>query len=158
MLKDAALPDRPKILLVDDCPGDAHLAMMALRMAKFGQVVDHVTDGFEALERLRADVATASSHKISLVLADINMPRMNGRELLAGIKSDITLRHIPVVMLTTSQCKNEAISCYEYGASLVLTKHVDFDAFLDTIRGLKQFWDTCICGDGGGLAPDTGEA
>jgi chemotaxis family two-component system response regulator Rcp1 len=151
------LPSRPKILLVDDNPGDAHLAMMALRLVKFGRVVDHASDGLEALERLRADVATASSHKISLVLADINMPRMNGRELLARIKSDITLRLIPVVMLTTSQSEREATFCYELGASLVLTKHVDFDAFLGVIQELKDFWETCICG-GGGPALDTGEA
>ena len=151
------MPSRPKILLVDDNPGDVHLTMMALRLAKFGEVVDHVIDGLVALEHLRANVATASSHKVSLVLADINMPRMNGRELLARIKSDITLRHIPVVMLTTSQSEHEAISCYERGASLVLTKHVDFDAFLGVIQELKDFWETCICG-GGGLTPDAGEA
>ncbi len=149
------MPDHPKILLVDDNLGDAHLAMMALRLAKFGQVVDHVIDGVKALERLRADVATASSPKISLVLADINMPRMNGLELLARIRLDVTLRHIPVVMLSTSQSENEVISCYALGARLVLAKQIDFKDFLGVIRDLKQFWDTCNCGDGG-QAPDTG--
>ncbi|CAA7627862.1 hypothetical protein MCP1_760001 [Candidatus Terasakiella magnetica] len=68
--------------------------------------------------------------------------RMNGRELLAEIKSDIMLRHIPVVMLTTSQSETDATFCYEHGAILVLTKHVDFDAFLGVVRELKHIWDT----------------
>jgi two-component system, chemotaxis family, response regulator Rcp1 len=138
---------KTKILLVEDSPGDARLTIMALKQADFDCIVDHVIDGVEALEHLHAAAEGSPENRIDLVLLDINMPRMNGHETLSRIKRSQILKNTTVVMLTTSESSEEIAFCYEHGGSAFLSKLHDFDAFVETIRGLKNFWIGIVHGD-----------
>jgi CheY-like chemotaxis protein len=141
------MADKVKILLVEDNPGDARLAVIALQMADFDCIVDHVLDGVEALEHLHAAADNAAENRIDLVLLDINLPKMNGREALARIKGSSTLNATPVIMLSTSSAEDDLNFCYKHGADAFLSKAQDFDAFVETIRGLKNFWIGVVQGD-----------
>lgn len=132
-----SLLDKIKILLVEDNPGDARLAIVALRLAEFDCIVDHVVDGVEALDRLHANVH--EDNRINLVLMDINMPRMNGRETLDRIKSSDTLKNTHVVMMSTSNSENDISFCHNHGADAFLTKPADLDDFVDQIKSLKSY-------------------
>jgi CheY-like chemotaxis protein len=136
-----------KILLVEDNPGDAQLTIMALREAEFDCVVEHVLNGVEALEHLHAAADAKDENRIDLVLLDINMPKLNGRDTLIRIQGSDELRNIPVVMLTTSANEDEVVFCYTHGANAYLNKVHDFDAFVEMIRGFKNFWIGVVHGD-----------
>ena len=114
LARSLPLSGKINILLVEDNPGDARLAIVALRLAEFDCIVDHVVDGVEALDRLHANVH--EDNRINLVLMDINMPRMNGRETLDRIKSSDTLKNTHVVMMSTSNSENDISFCHKHGA------------------------------------------
>lgn len=128
------------ILLVEDEIADAHLVEIALRENRVHTDLRHVNDGVEALEFLRRQSIYIESPRPDLILLDLNMPRMNGRELLAVLKQDPELRDIPVVILTTSDVERDVTGSYQLGASGYITKPVDMEQFFAAIRQLHDYW------------------
>jgi len=129
-----------EILLVEDNPGDARLTLEALREAKVHNHLSHVTDGVEALAYLRRDGRYANAARPDLILLDLNLPRKDGREVLSAIKSDDTLKRIPVVVLTTSQAEEDILRAYSLNANCYITKPVDLEQFLKVVRTIEDFW------------------
>jgi CheY-like chemotaxis protein len=129
------------ILLVEDEPADAHLVRLALKENKVFCRLFHVFDGLEALAFLRQEgEQNANVPRPDLILLDINMPRMNGAELLAAVKADEQLASIPVVVLTTSDIDRDISASYQLGAAGYITKPIDIDQFIDAIRQLDNYW------------------
>lgn len=132
-----------EILLVEDDPGDARLAQIALRDAGAQCVVRHVRDGIEAMEALNA--AVANGEKLpDLVLLDLNMPRMDGRQVLREMRADRTLRSVPVVVLTTSAVDRDVAASYSMGANSFITKPMDIDEFCMVMRGVQNYWFSVV--------------
>jgi len=141
MLNENARPF--ELLLVEDEPADASLVRSALRENKLLCNMHHVLDGVEALAFLRREGAGyAEAPQPDLILLDLNMPRMNGREFLAEMKADGKLAGIPVVVLTTSDVERDVVASYRLGASGYITKPVDMEQFIDAIRQLENYWFT----------------
>lgn len=130
------------ILLVEDEPADANLVKAALRENKVFCNLHHVLDGVEALAFLRRDEGFRDAPQPDMILLDLNMPRMNGREFLAAIKADAALQAIPVVVLTTSDVERDVAASYKLGAAGYITKPVDMEQFIDAIRQLGNYWFT----------------
>ncbi len=128
------------LLLVEDEPADYHLVRMALKEGKVLCNLHHAEDGIDALEFLRNQGAHADAPRPDLILLDLNMPRMDGREFLAELKGDETLQQIPVVVLTTSEVERDVVASYRLGASGYVTKPVDMDQFIDAIRQVGVYW------------------
>jgi CheY-like chemotaxis protein len=129
------------ILLAEDEPADAHLVKAALAENKIQADLHHVVDGREVLEFLRRQGPRfAGAPRPDLILLDLNMPRMDGRECLAALKQDVTMRTIPVVILTTSDVERDVVASYHLGAAGYVTKSVDMVQFMATIRGLSNYW------------------
>ena len=133
-----------EILLVEDNAGDARLALEALREAKVHNHLSWVTDGVEALAFLRREGAYAQSARPDLILLDLNLPRKDGREVLAEIKADANFRRIPVVILTTSQAEEDILKAYHLNANCYISKPVDLDQFMKVIKTIKEFWLTIV--------------
>ena len=129
-----------EIFLIEDNPGDARLTVEALREAKVHNRLSWVTDGAEAIAFLRRQGKHAAAPRPDLILLDLNLPRKDGREVLAEIKQDDNLRRIPVVVLTTSQAEEDIIKAYNLNANCYITKPVDLDKFLEVIKTIKTFW------------------
>jgi CheY-like chemotaxis protein len=118
---------------------------LALKESKVYCQLHHVFDGLEAMEFLQAELKKDNLITLpDLILLDINMPRMNGREFLATIKTDAALNAIPVVVLTTSDVERDVIASYQLGAAGYITKPVDIDQFIDAIRQLDNYWFTLV--------------
>jgi CheY-like chemotaxis protein len=128
------------ILLVEDEPADANLVRSALKENKVLCNLHHVLDGVEALAFLRREAPYADAAQPDLILLDLNMPRMNGREFLAAVKADDALKLVPVVVLTTSDVERDVVASYKLGAAGYITKPVDMDQFVDAIRQLDNYW------------------
>lgn len=129
------------ILLVEDEPADANLVRSALKSNKVLCNLHHVIDGVDALAFLRRQTeAYKDAHKPDLILLDLNMPRMNGKEFLAEVKKDPELSAIPVVVLTTSDVERDVVASYKLGAAGYITKPVDMEQFIDAIRQLDNYW------------------
>ena len=129
-----------EILLVEDNPGDVRLTIEALKEAK---VINHLTvlkDGVEALAFLRRREPYSSAPRPHLILLDLNLPRMDGREVLAAIKADDSVKHIPVVVLTTSQDDQDVLKSYNLHATCYISKPVDLDQFVRVVRSIEDFW------------------
>jgi CheY-like chemotaxis protein len=129
-----------QILLVEDNPGDVRLTQEALKEAKFRNTVDVVGDGVEALAYLRQQGKYSTATRPHMVMLDLNMPRMDGREVLEAIKKDPDLRRIPVVVLTSSQAETDIARAYELYANCYVTKPVDIDHFLQVVKSIEEFW------------------
>ena len=125
-----------RILLVEDNPGDVRLTMEAFRDSKLENPLDVVKDGIEALAYLNGTVEALPD----LILLDLNLPRMDGRELLAAIKHDERLKTIPVVVLTTSKADQDVLGSYALQASCFITKPVDFNKFTEVVKAIDRFW------------------
>ncbi|MDX8478022.1 response regulator [Mesorhizobium sp. VK24D] len=128
------------ILLVEDNPGDARLTIEALRDAKVRNELNVVQDGVEAMALLRREGRYADAPRPDLILLDLNLPRMDGRQVLAEIKADENLRRIPVAVLTTSQAEKDILTSYNLHANCYITKPVDLDEFVRVVRGIENFW------------------
>ena len=126
------------ILLVEDNPADVRLAQEAFKDARVANRLHVARDGVEALSMLRD--ATGAVPRPDLILLDLNLPRKDGREVLQDIKQDEALRHIPVVILSTSQSEQDVARGYRLGANVFVTKPVDVDRFFQVIQSLEQFW------------------
>jgi CheY-like chemotaxis protein len=130
------------ILLVEDNLGDARLVREALREGGAAAVLEHVVDGQAALEFLRREGPHAGATRPDLILLDLNLPRKSGREVLAEIKTDATLRRIPVVVLTSSQSDDDILSVYNLHANCYVPKPADLEKFLTVIQSIEHFWLT----------------
>jgi len=134
---------RIQVLLVEDNAGDVRLTIEAFREAN-GSIVLHVaTDGVEAMDFLqRRGKAYADAPRPDLILLDLNLPRMDGREVLSRIKSDSDLRLIPTIILTTSESHADVQTGYKLNANCYLNKPVQFDVFESLVRSINEFWLT----------------
>jgi len=128
------------ILLVEDNAGDARLAMEALRDSKIRNSMHHVSDGEEAMAFLRREGRYMDAPKPDLVLLDLNLPRKDGREVLAEIKADEDLKRIPVVILTVSSDDEDVFRAYGLHANCFITKPLDFHQFVKVVRSIEDFW------------------
>ncbi len=133
-----ALPVR--ILLMEDDPGDVELILEALRGFRAALSVDRVGDGEEGMRFLRRQGEHAGAARPDLILLDLNMPRMDGREVLSKVKGDAGLRSIPVLVLTTSDAPTDIAASYDLGANCFLKKPLGLDEFLVMMRRVEEFW------------------
>jgi two-component system, chemotaxis family, response regulator Rcp1 len=133
-----------EILLVEDNPGDVRLTREALKDAKVANMLHVVEDGVSALDFLHQRPPYAEMPRPDLILLDLNLPRKNGREVLAEIKSDERLKAIPVVILTTSQAEEDVLRAYNLHANCYITKPVDFTQFTTIVRTIEDFWLTIV--------------
>ena len=128
------------VLLVEDDPGDVLMTREAFEDNKLRNRLTVVPDGVTAMEYLRKEGEHASAPTPDLVLLDLNLPRMDGREVLAALKEDPVLRAIPVVVLTTSEAEEDVVRSYSLHANAYVTKPVDFDAFIHVVRQIDDFF------------------
>lgn len=133
-----------EILLIEDNPGDARLALEAIREAQVRNHLHWVADGVEALAFLRKEGRHWQAPRPDLILLDLNLPRKDGREVLAEIKSDEKLKRIPVVVLTTSQAEEDIHKVYDLNANCYISKPVDLEHFLRIIKTIEDFWLTIV--------------
>ena len=143
----SADPDRLtpiEVLLVEDDPGDVLMTKEAFNEHKVRNRLNVVSDGAEALAYLRREGPYADAVRPDLVLLDLNLPRRDGREVLAEIKNDETLHQIPVVVLTTSEAEEDILCSYQLHANAYVTKPVDFDRFINVIRQIDEFFVTVV--------------
>ncbi len=124
------------ILLVEDNPGDARLAVEALTEGKITNNISVVQDGVEAIDFLRDE----KNQRPDLIFLDLNLPKMNGKEVLAIIKNDQKLKRIPVIILTTSDADQDISATYDLQANCYITKPVGFDQFIEVIQSVENFW------------------
>jgi len=129
-----------EILLVEDNPGDVRLTQEALKDNKVHNHLHIVGDGVEALAFLRKEGQYAGSPRPDLILLDLNLPKKDGRQVLAEIKADTQLRRIPVVVLTTSKAEEDILRVYDLSANCYITKPVDFEQFIRVVRSIEDFW------------------
>jgi CheY-like chemotaxis protein len=132
------------ILLVEDNPGDVRLTREALRDGKVRNTLHVVEDGVEAMAFLRREGKFAGAPRPDIVFLDLNLPRKNGREVLAEVKSDPELMRIPIVVLTTSKDEQDVLKAYEYHANCYITKPVDLEQFLTVVKSIEEFWFTVV--------------
>jgi chemotaxis family two-component system response regulator Rcp1 len=133
-----------EILLVEDNPGDVRLTIEALKEGKIKNNLYVAKDGVEALEFLMRKNTYKDSPTPDLILLDLNLPRKDGRELLAEIKEDEALRRIPVVILTTSKAEEDILRTYDLHANCYITKPVDLDQFITVVKAVENFWLTVV--------------
>ncbi|MEH2108656.1 MAG: response regulator [Nostoc sp.] len=129
-----------EVLLVEDNPGDAQLTRIALEDSKISIHLNVVEDGVEAMAFLRKQDKYVKAAHPDIVLLDLNLPRKDGREVLAEIKGDENLKRIPVVVLTTSQAEEDILKAYNLCANCYITKPVDFDQFVKIVQSIENFW------------------
>jgi CheY-like chemotaxis protein len=133
-----------EILLVEDNPGDVLLTQEAFREGRLAHRLSIVEDGEEAIQFLRNQGRYSDALKPDLILLDLNLPKKDGRELLAEIKEDPNLRYIPIIVLTTSGVEQDVWKAYKLHANCYLTKPVDLDDFIRKIRSFEDFWLTVV--------------
>jgi CheY-like chemotaxis protein len=133
-----------EILLVEDDPGDVALTREAFEHHKVGNNLNVVADGVEALAYLRQEAEFADAIRPDLVLLDLNLPRMDGKEVLAAIKNDEDLAAIPVVVLTTSKAEEDVLRSYQLHANAYVAKPVDFDQFIRVVQQIDDFFVTVV--------------
>ncbi len=133
-----------EILLVEDNPGDARLTREALSMSKVRNNMHRASDGEEAMRFLRHEGTFGSVPTPDLILLDLNLPRRDGREVLREVKADPDLRHIPVIVLTTSQAEEDVLRSYQLHANAYVTKPVDFEGFIEAIKQIDHFFVSVV--------------
>jgi CheY-like chemotaxis protein len=133
-----------EVLLVEDDPGDVLMTREAFEDYKVTNRLHVVHDGADAMAFLRREGEYASAPRPDLVLLDLNLPRMDGREVLQAIKSDPALASIPVVVLTTSEAEEDVLRSYSLHANAYVTKPVDFERFIDVVRQIDDFFVTVV--------------
>ena len=129
-----------EILLVEDSPSDTDLTVEALKDFKVRNHVNVVEDGVQAMQFLRRQGPYAQAPRPDLIMLDLNLPRKDGREVLADIKGDDDLKTIPIVVLTTSRAEQDILRSYQLNANCYINKPVDFNQFLDVVRSIESFW------------------
>ncbi len=129
-----------EILLIEDNPGDVRLTQEALRDSKVINNLTVVSDGVEALDFLRQKGRHLAAPRPDVILLDLNLPRKDGRELLAEIKADSCLKRIPVVVITSSKSEEDVVRSYNLHANCYVTKPVDLDQFIAVVKSIEDFW------------------
>ena len=129
-----------EIFLVEDNPGDVRLTAEALQEGKVWNRLSVAPDGVEALAFLRREGTYGAAPRPDVILLDLNLPKKDGREVLAEIKADETLRTIPVVVLTTSKAEQDILRTYNLHANCYITKPVDLDKFMSVVKAIEDFW------------------
>jgi two-component system, chemotaxis family, response regulator Rcp1 len=132
------------ILLVEDNPGDADLAREALDDNKLHNRLHVVTDGERAMAFLRRQGPYGEAPRPDLILLDLNLPRMDGRQVLAEIKADPDLKRIPVVILTTSRSEEDVLKSYDLHANCYITKPISLDQFMKVVKSIQEFWMSIV--------------
>ena len=133
-----------EILLVEDNPGDVRLTQEVLRDGKVQNNMSVVMDGVDAISFLRQTGEYAGAPRPDIILLDLNLPKKDGREVLADIKADPDLKHIPVVVLTTSSAEQDIFRSYDLHANCYITKPVDLDQFIRVMKSIEDFWLTIV--------------
>ena len=133
-----------EILLVEDSPSDAALTIEALKEGKIANRLTHVEDGVDAMDCLRQRGKYAKAARPDLIMLDLNLPRKDGREVLAEIKNDADLKLIPIIVLTTSRSDKDILESYKLNANCYITKPVDFTNFVEVVKSIEQFWLTVV--------------
>jgi len=133
-----------EVLLVEDSPGDVRLTQEAFRDANMSIHLHVATDGVEAMAFLRKEGKFADAPRPDLILLDLNLPKMDGREVLANVKADDNLRSIPTVILTTSDAEADIVKSYQLQANCYLSKPVQLDAFETLVKSINDFWLTKV--------------
>jgi two-component system, chemotaxis family, response regulator Rcp1 len=133
-----------EVLLVEDSPGDVRLTQEAFRDANKAIQLHVVSDGVEAMAFLRREGVHAAAPRPELILLDLNLPKMDGREVLAHIKADTHLKTIPTVILTTSEAEADIVKSYQLQANCYLSKPVQLDAFEALVKSINDFWLTKV--------------
>ena len=133
-----------EILLVEDNPADVRLTQEALKEGKVKNNLHVARDGIEAIEFLRRVGKWTNSPRPDLILLDLNLPRKDGREVLADIKADPELKAIPIVVLTTSSAEADIFKTYKLHANCYITKPVDLDQFVQVVKSIDDFWLTVV--------------
>lgn len=128
------------LLLIEDNPGDVRLTQEAFKEGKLSYNMDVVMDGVEAIRFLRKQSPYDSAVTPDIILLDLNLPKKDGREVLAEIKNDDELRRIPVIILTTSNAEQDILKSYDLHVNCYINKPVDFDRFFDIIQKIEDFW------------------
>jgi len=131
-------------LLVEDNPGDVRLTQEALKNHKVQNNLHVVTDGEEAMDFLRRQGKHKNAPRPDIILLDLNLPRKDGREVLAEIKSDPDLKTIPVVIITSSEAEQDIVKSYNLNANCYVTKPVDLDQFIKVVQSINDFWLTIV--------------
>ena len=129
-----------QILLVEDSPGDVRLTEEVLRDARVANELHVVEDGEQAMAFVGGRASHRAAPRPDLILLDLNLPRKDGREVLAELKADPELRRIPVIVLTTSSAERDVLRSYDLSANCYLTKPVDLDEFISVVRSIEAFW------------------
>jgi len=132
------------ILLVEDSEGDARLSLEAMRDSKIRNKMHHVVDGEEAMAFLRKEGKYSKVPRPDLILLDLNLPKKDGREVLAEIKNDDKLKRIPVVVLTISSAEEDILKSYNLHANCFITKPIDLSQFMKVVRSVEDFWLTIV--------------
>lgn len=133
-----------EILMVEDNPNDVELTVEALKDVKVRNNIHVVDNGEKALDFLRQQGAYTGSPRPDLILLDLNLPLMDGREVLQEIKQDESLRRIPVVVLTVSQAQEDILNVYDLHANCYINKPVDFEKFVQVVKNIENFWLTAV--------------
>jgi chemotaxis family two-component system response regulator Rcp1 len=133
-----------EILLVEDNPGDVRLTQEALKEGKVRNNLHVAEDGVEAMALLRREGKYTDAPRPDVILLDLNLPKKDGREVLAEIKEDPNLRRIPVVILTVSQDEQDILKTYDSHANCYITKPVNLDRFLTVVKSIEDFWLTIV--------------
>lgn len=139
-MKSSAKMRPAEILLVEDNPGDAQLAREALDESKFRNNLHHVLDGDAALDYVYRRGPYEDAVRPDLILLDLNLPGMDGREVLRVLKNDADLKKIPIVILTTSDAEDDVKKTYDLHANCYITKPIDFEQFVHVVRSIENFW------------------
>jgi chemotaxis family two-component system response regulator Rcp1 len=129
-----------QILLVEDNKDDVELTRLAFKMSTLSFQIHHVKDGVDCMAFLRKEGEYVDVPTPDLILLDLNMPRMNGREVLTEMMADEILSYLPVVVLSTSSNDEEVLKTYKLGCSSYIVKPIDFDRFLEVVRSLSEYW------------------
>jgi CheY-like chemotaxis protein len=133
-----------EILLVEDNPGDVRLTVEILKETKVRNTLTVAADGVEALDLLRRKGRYTHAVRPDLILLDLNLPKKDGRQVLAEIKADPVLRSIPVVILTTSKAEEDIVKSYNLYANCYVTKPVDLEQFVKVVKSIEGFWLTIV--------------
>jgi CheY-like chemotaxis protein len=133
-----------EILLVEDSPSDTALTVEALEAGKIANNLNCVEDGVEAMNYLRRKGKYSKAVRPDLIMLDLNLPRKDGRQVLAELKADPELKIIPVIVLTTSRSDSDILHSYQLNANCYITKPVDFKHFIEVVQSIEQFWLTVV--------------